>query len=104
MKDQVHYMHVDGMTNKWVETHTYGGKLAENITQAISRDILAEAMTRAGNMEIVLHVHDEIVIEVGADTQYPDTLDITQCMEQIPAWAAGFPIKVEAWRGVRYRK
>lgn len=46
MKDQVHYMTVDSVTNKWVETHTYGGKLAENITQAICRDLLAEAIKR----------------------------------------------------------
>jgi hypothetical protein len=65
-KEQIHYMSVDGKTRKWQETHTYGGKLAENVTQAVSRDILADAMLRVEKhgFPIVMHVHDEIVAEV----------------------------------------
>ena len=53
----------------WTEVETYGGKLVENIVQAISRDVLAEAMYRLSMMkdfEIVMHVHDEAIAEVDA--------------------------------------
>ncbi|MDP3939790.1 MAG: DNA polymerase [Deltaproteobacteria bacterium] len=106
MKDQIHYMTVDGQSNKWVETHTYGGKLSENITQAISRDILAHAMNELEkrHYDIVLHVHDEVVVEVPEDAK-PSTMEnVARIMELVPEWAFGFPIKVKAWRGVRYRK
>jgi len=109
-KEQVHYMSVDGKTKKWQETHTYGGKLAENVTQAVSRDILADAMLRveAHGYQIVMHVHDEIVVEGPV---IPEGVGITHSLRnfetlvaQVPAWASGLPIAVEGWKGKRYRK
>ena len=104
-KEQIHYMSVDGKTKKWRETHTYGGKLTENVVQALSRDILAEAMTRldAEGYPIVLHVHDEIVAEVEAHKNW-DLKLFEAYMKRVPTWAAGLPIAVEGWRGARYRK
>jgi len=104
-KEQIHYMSVDGKTKKWQETHTYGGKLTENVVQALSRDILAEAMTRldAEGYPIVLHVHDEIVAEVEAHKNW-DLKLFEAYMKRVPTWAAGLPIAVEGWRGARYRK
>ena len=104
-KEQIHYMSVDGKTRKWQETHTYGGKLAENVTQAVSRDILAEAMTRvdAQGYPIVMHVHDEIVVEVEESRRWDLSLFEAYVM-QAPTWAVGLPIAVEGWRGRRYRK
>lgn len=106
MKEQVHYMTVDGTTNKWVETHAYGGKWAENITQAISRDILAHAMTELEkrHYDVVLHVHDEAVTEVPETAAASTETNVRRIMEMTPPWATGFPIKVEVWRGKRYRK
>ena len=104
-KEQIHYMSVDGKTKKWQETHTYGGKLTENVVQALSRDILAEAMTRldAEGYDIVLHVHDEIVSE--CDEHRNNYLSLFEAfMKQVPKWAAGLPIAVEGWKGKRYRK
>ena len=108
-KEQVHYMSVDGKTKKWQETHTYGGKLAENVTQAVSRDILADAMLRveAHGYPIVMHVHDEIVAEVIHDPEHRHTYDLKPfetLVAQVPAWAFGLPIAVEGWKGKRYRK
>ena len=105
-KEQVHYMSVDGKTKKWQETHTYGGKLAENVTQAVSRDILADAMLRveAHGYPIVMHVHDEIVCEVLTCGPNMDLPLFEKCVAHVPAWASGLPIAVEGWRGVRYRK
>ena len=104
-KEQIHYMSVDGKTKKWQETHTYGGKLTENVVQALSRDILAEAMTRldAEGYHIVLHVHDEIVAE--CDEHRNNYLSLFEAfMKQVPKWATGLPIAVEGWVGKRYRK
>ena len=105
-KEQVHYMSVDGKTRKWQETHTYGGKLAENVTQAVSRDILADAMLRveAHGYPIVMHVHDEIVAEVAIDAPNTDLPLFEKLVAHVPAWATGLPIAVEGWRGLRYRK
>ena len=104
-KEQIHYMSVDGKTRKWQETHTYGGKLAENVTQAVSRDILADAMLRVEKhgFPIVMHVHDEIVVEVEEFRRWDLSLFEAHVM-QVPSWAAGLPIAVEGWRGRRYRK
>jgi DNA polymerase len=99
-------MSVDGKTKKWQETHTYGGKLAENVTQAVSRDILADAMLRVEShgYPIVMHVHDEIVAEVAIDAPNTDLPLFEKLVAQVPAWAFGLPIAVEGWRGLRYRK
>lgn len=105
MKDQVHYMAIDSVTNKWGETHTYGGKLAENVTQAICRDLLAEAIKRceAENYPVVLHVHDEVVSEVRGNGL--GSLKIfEEICSQTPQWAAGLPVVAKGWRGRRYRK
>lgn len=104
MKDQVHYMTVDGTTKEWVETHTYGGKLSENITQAICRDLLVSAIrnVEAAGYPVVIHVHDEVVAEVPEGAGSLDEFK-TLC-SRTPAWAAGLPAVWKGWRGRRYRK
>lgn len=94
--------------------HTWGGKLAENVVQAVARDCLYEALERldaSGKRTPVLAVHDEIVCErdvvstpqsdfggEGALTEFLNT------MGEVPAWAEGLPLKVEGWSEKRYRK
>lgn len=104
-----------GMTNKlsymgselgnWVRLPTYGGKLCENIVQAVARDILVYAMKnleRAG-YPIVLHIHDEVVCEVLEGTGSIEELELI--MGTLPAWCSDWPIKAAGgWRGKRYRK
>ena len=102
IKNVVTYMGI--YNSKWVRLSTYGGKLAENITQAVCRDILAEGIknvTKAG-YPVVLHVHDEIVAEV--DKGQGDLAEFEELMAKDPAWAAGFPLTAKGWRGKRYRK
>jgi len=104
MKETVGFFGVDSMSKKWTLQYTYGGKLAENVTQAVARDIMAHSFTviEAAGLPIVMHVHDEIVCEVptGSITQS----EFENLMRQTPSWAEGLPIDVEGWIGKRYRK
>lgn len=107
-KDALQYMSVDAMTKKWAKTDTYGGKLVENITQAVARDLLAEAMRLLeceSTLDVVMHVHDEVVLEV-AERWMPDKGADFVCdlVSELPAWAKDLPVAAEGWRGKRYRK
>lgn len=90
---------------RWQKQETYGGKLVENIVQATARDLLAEAITRieqAGH-QIVMHVHDEVVIDEPADT--PTTVaDICRLMTTAPDWAKGLPLDADGYECGFYKK
>ena len=104
IRDSVTYMTVDSLTKKWVRTNTYGGKLAENVTQALCRDLMAEAMLRVeeAGYRIVLTVHDELVCEVPETFGSVEELVDLMCV--VPAWAPGFPVKAAGFRSKRYKK
>ena len=91
---------------RWRRVQTWGGKLAENVTQAACRDVLAEGMFRVEyelGYPIVLTVHDEIVVEV--DEHERGVVEaLTQAMSINPGWASNWPIRSEGWEGRRYRK
>lgn len=79
---------------------TYGGRLVENMTQAVARDVMADAMVRldAAGYEIVAHVHDEVVVE-GTDED-----NVLRIMTEMPAWATGMPIGGESFTAPFYIK
>lgn len=91
---------------KWQRVSTYGGSLAENVTQAVARDLLADAMLRieAAGYQTVMHVHDEDVIEVPETAPESTLAEVEKLMAQVPSWAEGLPLAAEGWRGTRYRK
>lgn len=89
----------------WVRMSTYGGKLTENVVQATARDILAHAVIRLETIgyKVVLHVHDEIVVEV--EEGYGCIEEVEAIMSAMPEWAKRWPIKAKGgWRAKRYNK
>ena len=106
MKEQVHYKCVDSVTRKWGEASLYGGELSNNVTQAVARDLLAPGMTNLEKFDypVVLHVHDEAVVEVPQSAPAHTLSHVEQIMKTLPAWADGLPVATEGWRGRRYRK
>lgn len=99
------FMGQNSMTRKYVRQNTYGGKLTENIVQALSRDIMAFAMLTVadhGKYEPVLTVHDEILAEVPEGQGSVEEFE--RLMSILPDWAEGFPLAAEGWMGTRYRK
>ena len=103
-KDTITYMAWDSMKKRWERTETYGGSLSENVTQAVARDCLTDAMFRAedAGFPVVLHVHDEVVCEIDKGSR--ELKEFEQMMGVIPAWATGLPIAAKGWCGRRYRK
>lgn len=102
-----------GLTGKWADLDTYGGKLTENITQAISRDLLAFGMQtivkRYPMVKIVGHIHDETVNETPLDVFGEPTVslkEICEAMAATPEWAVpfGIPLKAEGFTSKYYKK
>ena len=94
-----------GSNNKWGVIETYGGKLTENITQAVARDCLAEALERleAAGYPVVFHVHDEVVADVpkGSET---DLQKMITLMRQVPDWAPDLPLNTDGWISPFFKK
>jgi DNA polymerase bacteriophage-type len=88
----------------WVRESTYGGKLVENITQAVARDVMVESMVRAESRgyPIIGTVHDELIAEVDED--FGSAKELEAIMRILPKWAQDAPVNAEGWEGTRYRK
>lgn len=91
-------------TKKWQVLETYGGKLTENITQAVARDCLFEAIERleAAGYPVVFHVHDEVVIDAGPGRDRLE--DVVKIMKIPPAWAADLPLNADGWVNPFFKK
>ena len=90
---------------KWGCLETYGGKLVENIVQAVARDLLVAGMKNisADGHQIVMHVHDEVVIDEPANSGFT-VEDACQLMSTLPEWAAGLPLNADGYECAYYRK
>lgn len=102
---QISYMGLNQYTRKWERINTHGGKLAENLTQAFARDILAYNMpaVEAAGYPIVLHVHDENVTETPDTDEYSSD-ELCSVMSVVPNWAEGLPLAAAGFETYRYRK
>ena len=98
--ESITYMGLD-LSKKWARIESYGPKLVENITQAISRDILCYAMQTLRTMDIVAHVHDELIIECDEQVSLPV---ICEQMERTPPWAEGLLLRAEGFECRFYQK
>ena len=101
--DSIEYMGI-GTSKKWERLETFGGKLVENIVQAIARDLLAYALINTANAgyDIVFHVHDEIICEVP-DGQ-GSVNELCKIMSKCPDWADGLPLDADGYECEYYRK
>lgn len=95
-----------GQGSKWGPVYTYGGKLCENIVQAIARDVLANAMLLAdeAGANIIGHVHDEILVLSDDNPLDFGLEDLKYCMSVTPSWAEGLPLAAEGFESRVYRK
>jgi hypothetical protein len=102
--DAIYYWGVDSKTKQWTKQATYGGKLTENVVQAIARDVMVESMKNltAQNYPIIMTVHDEIIAEVKIDER--DLEDFKWTMARPPEWGLDIPLKVEGWADERFKK
>lgn len=96
----VTYMGMDSQ-KKWSRIESYGPKFVENITQAISRDVLCNDMSNLKDLFICGHVHDELIIEVPKNTDLQQICDV---MGQTPSWLPGIVLRADGYECMFYQK
>jgi len=103
--DKIHYSGTNQYTRKWEPLQTYGGKLVENIVQAVSRDVFAYGMraAEAAGYKVCLHVHDELITETPDSVEYNHE-GLAGIMASGPQWALGLPLAAAGFTTQRYRK
>lgn len=99
----LHYYTVGQQSRKWEVASTYGGKMTENIVQAVARDCLAVTLERiaAKHLQVVFHVHDEVIIDAPTETTVDEICDLMA--EPIP-WAPGLILKGAGFESSYYMK
>ena len=106
-KKSIRYKGMDQTTKQWGWVDTQGGKITENVIQAIARDLLADAMQRveAAGFEVVMHVHDEVVVEMMSGDYNEEVLnDICEIMGETSEVYAGVPFPADGYLTPYYKK
>lgn len=109
------YMGINQYSRKWSKLNTYGGKILENITQAVARDVMAEAMLLVGHkgFDILLTVHDELITEQHTSVSVPEEFSnekdpraewLSSLLATNPSWAPDLPLSAGGFSAARYRK
>ena len=103
-KPSIAYRGVNQTTKQWCALETYGGKLVENVVQAIARDCLAVAIEHleAAGYPVVFHIHDEVVIDCPPEQANLD--EVTRLMTLPIPWASDLPLNADGWVGDFFRK
>lgn len=104
-RKRIYYQGLGQQSKKWEPIQTYGGKLTENIVQAVARDCLANAMVNldAAGYRIVFHIHDEVILEIpkGGSQNLEEAIQLMCCL---PDWAEGLPLNADGFVGDYYKK
>lgn len=103
-KEAIHYFGMNQETKKWEKISTYGGKLVENIVQAVARDCLAETLKRltTAGYQTVMHIHDEVVLDVPV--HLADLEKVESIMSAPISWAPGLPLNADGFISSYYKK
>lgn len=101
----VTYMGMNQYTRKWCRLTTYGGKLFENLCQAVARDVMAHNMPRieAAGYAIALTVHDEVICEAPDSPDF-NAAHLAELLAAAPPWALDMPLAAAGFETYRYRK
>lgn len=104
-REAIHFFGTDQKTGKWRLISTYGGKLTENIVQAVARDLLCNAMMNLfyAGYRINFHVHDEVILEVPEESG-KNLEEAIRLMCTLPAWAEGLPLNAAGFESHYYMK
>ena len=99
----IEYEGLNQITKKWEKIRTYGGKLTENVVQSIARDILGIVILRAyrESLNIVFHIHDEIIVEAEADQTL---MDVEKLFSEPISWCTDLPLKGAGYSTPYYLK
>lgn len=99
----IEYEGLNQITKKWEKIRTYGGKLTENVVQSIARDILGIVILRAyhESLNIVFHIHDEIIVEAEADQTLKD---VETLFSEPISWCTDLPLKGAGYSTPYYLK
>jgi len=105
-KLSIRYKGMNQETKQWGYVDTYGGKITENVVQAIARDLLADAMQRvnAAGYDIVLTIHDEIVCEIEKENAFKQMESICDVMAQTKSIYSGVPFPADVFLSWHYKK
>lgn len=105
-RTHIEYSGQNQTTKKWERIPTYGGKLTENIVQAVARDCLAEALKNLNNagFKPVFHIHDEIISEVPQNGKFYNLENAIKLMCKVPDWAEGLPLNADGFTSKYYKK
>lgn len=100
------YMGQNQTTKKWERIPTYGGKLTENLVQAIARDCLANAINNlvANGFKVLFHIHDECICEVPKNEPKYSLENAIKIMCEVPNWAEGLPLNADGFTNDYYKK
>lgn len=103
---EIYYSGVDQTNKKYTSISTWGGKLVENIVQAVARDLLASAMMNLENAgySIAFHVHDEVILEIPNWDSSKNLANAIELMCQLPKWAEGLPLNADGFDCATYYK
>lgn len=102
---QITYMGINQYSRKWCRLKTYGGKLFENVCQAVARDVLTHNMPQieAAGYQVVLTVHDEVICEAPDSDEF-NAEHLSTLLSANPPWAPDMPLAAGGFEAYRYRK